>query len=221
MESQHIFVDYENLQPKEMDYLKGLNITVWIFLGESQSKLPLELVQSLQVLGSSVQYIKITGVGANAVDFHIAYYLGLLVKQYPSDRYHILSKDTGFDPLVRHLISQHISIYRHNNESLLQASLMQAHRSNPSSSAKMHSSNLTVIAPSDSTAKRAKKIMLSLSELAINDQLPTTIAQLKLLVNQTLSESLTDNQFERLILSLTARGVLKSENDKIQYVFSS
>ncbi len=66
MESQHIFVDYENLQPKEMDCLKGLNITVWIFMCESQSKLPLELVQSLQVLGSSVQYIKTTGVGADA-----------------------------------------------------------------------------------------------------------------------------------------------------------
>ena len=37
------------------------------------------------------------------LDFHIAYYLGDLAVKEPDADFYILSKDTGFDPLIEHL----------------------------------------------------------------------------------------------------------------------
>ena len=46
--------------------------------------------------------------GSNALDFHIAYYLGALAKEDPAGFFHITSKDTGFDPLIKHLKARKI-----------------------------------------------------------------------------------------------------------------
>ena len=53
-------------------------------------------------------YIKITGNGSNALDFHIAYYIGKLAEAEPTAYFHIVSKDTGFDPLIQHLKTEGI-----------------------------------------------------------------------------------------------------------------
>jgi hypothetical protein len=50
--------------------------------------------------------VKISGNGSNALDFHIAYYIGKLAATKSTAFFHIVSKDTGFDPLVQHLKSQ-------------------------------------------------------------------------------------------------------------------
>jgi hypothetical protein len=41
--------------------------------------------------------------GPRAADFHIAFYLGKLITDHPASEFCILSKDRGFDSLVRHL----------------------------------------------------------------------------------------------------------------------
>ena len=55
---------------------------------------------------------KISGNGSNALDFHIAYYIGKLAQHDPVAYFHIISKDTGFDPLIQHLKSQKIGATR-------------------------------------------------------------------------------------------------------------
>jgi hypothetical protein len=54
----------------------------------------------------------ISGNGQNALDFHIAYYIGLLGTQEPDASFFIISKDKGFDPLVRHLKTQRMRVQR-------------------------------------------------------------------------------------------------------------
>jgi hypothetical protein len=98
-------VDFENVQIKSEEALKAADCLIYIFCGENQNKLQLELVQSLQPFGPSVKYIKISGTGSNALDFHIAFYIGQLACQHAEAAFHIVSKDTGFDPLVKHLAS--------------------------------------------------------------------------------------------------------------------
>ena len=58
------------------------------------------------------KYIKISGNGPNSLDFHIAFYIGQLSLQEPDGYFHIISKDTGFDPLVKHLRSKKIKTNR-------------------------------------------------------------------------------------------------------------
>lgn len=54
-------------------------------------------------MGERASYVKISRSGPNALDFHIAFYIGQLSLQDSSPYFHIISKDTGFDPLIQHL----------------------------------------------------------------------------------------------------------------------
>ncbi len=56
-----------------------------------------------QSLGSNAEYVILEAAGKNALDFHIAYYIGVLSSQEPTAFFHIISKDSGFDPLIKHL----------------------------------------------------------------------------------------------------------------------
>lgn len=76
-----------------------------IFLGENQSNVPSELPMTTQKHGKNVEWIRIKGNGENALDFHIAFYIGLYCKEASKPSFHIVSNDKGFDPLVKHLQS--------------------------------------------------------------------------------------------------------------------
>lgn len=98
-----VLIDFESVQPASLAVLAADHFRVKVFVGATQSKLPFDLVSAIQQLGERAEYIKIAGVGPNALDFHIAYYIGRLASQEPDAFFHIISKDTGFDPLVQHL----------------------------------------------------------------------------------------------------------------------
>ncbi len=98
-----VLVDFENVQPQNLGLLRAGPFHVKVFLGASQSRITLELARALQEFGSDAEYVQVTGNGSNALDFHIAFYIGRLSMQHPDAGFTIVSKDTGFDPLIRHL----------------------------------------------------------------------------------------------------------------------
>jgi hypothetical protein len=102
MTNRVLFVDLENVQKVDLKQVPA-DSRVMIFYGITQKKLPEELVVQAQPLGNRLKWIKISGQGPNALDFHIAYYLGQELAGSPNSRCAILSRDTGFDPLIRHL----------------------------------------------------------------------------------------------------------------------
>ncbi|QNP41715.1 PIN domain-containing protein [Lysobacter solisilvae (ex Woo and Kim 2020)] len=112
MSKPYFLIDFENVQPKALDRLQPGAARIKVFLGQHQTKLMLELVQALQPFGADAQYIPITGSGPDAVDFHIAFYIGRLAAAEPGAAFTIISKDKGFDPLVRHLNGLGISCRR-------------------------------------------------------------------------------------------------------------
>ena len=103
MSTHFYLIDFENVQPKALDRLKAGTCQIKVFLGQQQTRLLLELVQALQPFGSDAEYIQIQGSGPDAVDFHIAFYIGRLASAHPGASFDIISKDKGFDPLVKHL----------------------------------------------------------------------------------------------------------------------
>lgn len=103
MKTNYVLVDYENVQVKSLELLKDEHFCVRVFLGPNNTKLPVELVLAMQKFGEKAEYIVLETAGRNALDFHIAYYLGVLASKDPLGFFHIISKDTGFDPLIRHL----------------------------------------------------------------------------------------------------------------------
>lgn len=112
MTTPFFLIDFENVQPKALDRLKPGAARIKVFLGQHQSRLMLELVRALQPFGADAEYIQIQGSGPDAVDFHIAFYIGRLASAHPDAVYHIISKDRGFDPLVKHLMQLGIACKR-------------------------------------------------------------------------------------------------------------
>lgn len=112
MKTNYILIDYENVQAKSLALLKGEQFQVRIFLGPGNTKLPVELVLAMHELGERADYVILETPGANALDFHIAYYLGVLATNDPTGCFHIISKDTGFDPLIKHMKARKISVTR-------------------------------------------------------------------------------------------------------------
>ena len=109
MNKKIILIDYENIQKvEELERIRDFDIK--IIVGNSQNKIPFELVKKLQKFGESVSWIQVPGQGSNALDFFIAYYLGKYIESKRYEEYFILSKDSGYKPLVEYLKSNKIKI---------------------------------------------------------------------------------------------------------------
>lgn len=104
----YVFIDYENVKAEGLDLLDPDRFHVVIFCGEHQKSLPITVTQA-QNNGLRVEPVTIEGRTREALDLHLAFYLGRLISTVDSSQQyylHIVSKDKGFDPLVQHLISR-------------------------------------------------------------------------------------------------------------------
>src|SRR5512145_1402807 len=113
MTPTHILVDFENVQPTAADIalVRGDALRLAIFRGPGQMKYAADVAEAWQPLGAHVSFIRCAKAGRNAVDMHIAFYLGELVAAHQGDgarraRFVIVSRDTDFDPLLMHIRSQ-------------------------------------------------------------------------------------------------------------------
>ncbi len=102
LNSKLLLVDFENVHQVDLAHLDE-HFNVIIFVGLVQKTIPIELVVSAQKLGSRVEWQRVEGNGSNALDFYIACYLGRVLEKSPTQHCIVLSKDKGFDPLLRHL----------------------------------------------------------------------------------------------------------------------
>lgn len=112
MHTNYVLIDFENVQPRNLEILSSHSFKVFVFVGARQAKIPYELATAMQRLGENAQYVKIGGQGKNALDFHLAFYVGELVAKDPDAYFHVISKDTGFDPLIKHLKARKVRILR-------------------------------------------------------------------------------------------------------------
>lgn len=108
MTTNYVLIDFENVHVKSLDLLQGEHFHVIVFLGPKNTKLPVDLVLAMQGLGERAEYVLLEASGTNALDFHLAFHLGRLATADPAGFFHIISKDTGFDPLILHLKSRKV-----------------------------------------------------------------------------------------------------------------
>lgn len=85
---------------------------VLVFVGAQQNRLAFDFANAMRALGERARYVKIGGSGRNALDFHLTFYLGELVQQDPGGVFGVVSKDSGFDPLIVHLQARGIDLER-------------------------------------------------------------------------------------------------------------
>jgi hypothetical protein len=96
-----VFVDYENLGSLETLSLSAYE-RIFVFCGPKNTRikvgrLPSDRFCHLEVIG-------VTTMGANNLDFHLAFHLGRFHETADKDvAFHIISNDSGFNGLVKHL----------------------------------------------------------------------------------------------------------------------
>ena len=113
MTTNYVLVDFENVQPETLASLAEGQFKVKVFVGAAQAKgrISFELSHSMQMLGASAEYVKIARSGPNAVDMHIAYFIGKILERERDAVIHIISKDTDFDPLLEYLRANGVTIW--------------------------------------------------------------------------------------------------------------
>lgn len=99
---QILLVDFENVPKIDLGAVPA-GVVVPFFFGAAQKSVATDFLKAALRLGERFLPIDIAGAGRNALDFHIAFYLGEYLATHPTALCVILSRDKGFDPLVRHL----------------------------------------------------------------------------------------------------------------------
>lgn len=112
MTNKYALIDLENIQPTSLQKLKKDGYQLKIFVGASQTKIALGLVEEVHGFGDRAEYIRIESSGKNALDFHIAFYMGQISAKTPDSQFIVLSKDTGYDALLKHMRGQGIPANR-------------------------------------------------------------------------------------------------------------
>jgi hypothetical protein len=194
LRNNYILIDYENVQPKSLTILNGHEFKVIVFVGANQAKIPFELAAALQALGSNAEYVKTGGNGPNALDFHIAFYIGQLAERDPNAYFHIISKDTGFDPLINHLKER--KIFAQREKELSDIPLLRI-------------SNAT------SASEKIEAIVKSL--IARGHARPRKVKTLTNTINALFMKKLEESELQELIEQMKQQKMIAVENDNVSY----
>lgn len=194
MRINYILVDLENIQPKNLGLREGHIFKVIVFVGANQAKLPFEFVSALQSLGDKAEYLKIDGNGPNALDFHIAFYIGQLAEREPNSYFHIISKYTGFDSLIKHLKSR--KIFANRAKDLSEIPMLRV------SNAKSTEDKITAIVD-DLTKRGSSK--------------PRKLVTLENTISSIFLKKLEDSEVSSLIEALTKRKLIAVNRANVSY----
>ena len=194
MRTNFVLIDLENVRPENLSLLTGGQFKVKVFAGSQQKSVTLDMAQALQPLGAEAEYVRIEGHGKNALDFHIAYYIGRLAVECPGAFFHVISKDAGFDPLIRHLKSKKIYCLRW---------------------ASIEDIPLVRLLHSKSLPDRVAAVLDFLSRR--NAGRPRTLKTLGSAIRALFQSSLSDEEIEKVIDGLKKRGVVTERDGKIAY----
>lgn len=196
MRTNYVLIDFENVQPRNVGLLNGGRFKVKVFVGANQAKVPLELANAMQALGKDAEYVQIHGNGSNALDFHIAYYIGRLAAETPDAYFHIVSKDTGFDPLIAHLKEKGVLSQR--SASILDIPLVK-------------------LANAASPTEKVDAIIDNLHKRGASR--PRKLSTLKNTVKSIFVEKPSDVELDELIEQLKARGAVRVDGGAVHYDF--
>lgn len=194
MRTNYVLIDFENVQPERLAVLAKDHFKILVFVGANQSKLAFETVSVIQQLGDKAQYIKIAGSGPNALDFHIAFYIGQLAASDPTGFFHIISKDKGFDPLIQHLKDK--KIFAARTEQVVDIPLIRSY------SAKT---------PLERTAVVLKKLQ------QMKTSRPRVLATLNSTIAALFQKQLTDEDVQNIIQALLSAGYISVNGNKVSY----
>ena len=200
-----LLVDYENVSKVDLGAIPR-GVRVPFFFGASQKKVSTEFLRNALELGPLFVPIDIEGQGKNALDFHIAFYLGEYLAQNRNTQCVILSKDTGFDPLIGHLKKRGFNVRR-------TATLGGAFPSREGPPRSGSTARGVAVEP----WKRALSWLTGLQ----SNRRPRKRRALVASLYSHLSKRVPESQIERFVDRMIAEGRISESNGAITYNFSA
>jgi hypothetical protein len=195
MRTNYVLVDYENVtNPTVLDVLAQGHFKVIVFVGASQPKVTYEVASTLQKLGDRATYIKISSSGSNALDFHVAYYIGQLSVKEPDAYFHIISNDKGFDPLIAHL-KEH-KIFASRSSDIPEISIIKS---------------ATAVTVQEKTTIVVNKLR------QLNAGKPRTVRTLSSSINALFQKSMSPEELLKLIKELEKQKIIEVVDNKVRY----
>ena len=194
MRTNYVLIDYENVQPSAMAVLEQEHFKVIVFVGANQAKVSFEVASALQRMGTKASYVKISGNGSNALDFHIAFYIGQLAAIEPDAYFHIISNDSGFDPLIAHLKNKKILASR--SKEVTDIPLVKA-------------------ANSKTPLEKQAVIVANLQQRGSSK--PRTVKTLSSTINSLFQRTLPEEELASLLKGLQEQGVISVTDTKVSY----
>ena len=198
-----LLVDYENVSKVDLGAIPT-GVRVPFFFGASQKKVSTEFLRDALKLGPLFEQIDIEGQGKNALDFHIAFYLGEYLARDRNAQCVILSRDTGFDPLIGHLKKRGFNVRR-------TATLGGAFSSGGSSAKK-------VSAPGGTEGEPWQRASTWLARLQGNRR-PRKRRGLVASLHSHLSKKVSEAQIEQIVDRMVAEGMISESNGVLSYNF--
>lgn len=195
-----LLIDYENIQNLDFSSIQLEEMEVKIFVGQSQNKIPFELVQSAQTLGSKLEWIKIEGSGNNSLDFHIAFHLGVFNQYMHNTSFLVLSKDKGFDPLINYLKKQN----------------WQCRRIEELANVRQNKASQNV---NKSVKSLISKVINNLSKINKNSRPKTKITFRQYIKSLLRPEQVNEKQLDLIIETLFVQNKLSEVNQRLVYNF--
>ena len=188
-----LLVDFENVHQVDLACLDE-QFNVIIFVGAVQKTIPIGLVVSAQKLGNRVEWQQVEGNGSNALDFYIACHLGRMIEKSPNLNCIVLSKDKGFDPLLRHLTKSGLKCKRIN-------SLLELEPKSSAAEEPNYKRVLELLGKSDKKTRPRKR---------------KTLAQH---ISSMFQKNISQAEIDRIIDILFANKMISETNNTITYEF--
>lgn len=220
MKTNYILIDYENVQPKSLALLGDESFRVYVFVGKTNTKIGFELVEAIHELGKRGKYVKLNSSGKNALDFHIAYYLGKLISADYEGSFHVISKDTGFDALIDHLKSEGHDASRSVSIETMPcfAGSTRAVTKPKLSEAKLPAAKKAKAAKKPIDAQLEERVQLVLNNLiARKNARPKKMATLLNTFRTTVGASWSGEQLEAVFNEMQRRGDIVVTGEKVEY----
>ena len=213
MKTNYVLIDYENVQVKSLDLLRAEHFRIYVFLGPSNTKLHKDLVLAMHEFGERAEYVELEVSGKNALDFHLAYFLGALSTTDPAGTFHLISKDTGFDPLVKYLRSKQILASRSDSIEAMPCFVK------PASNGALQDALATAAATAVDTAADADPLMKRVLDDLIKRKSakPGSPKTLKNTMQKCCGSEVPADRIEALYTALIERGYVRVEGAKLNY----
>ena len=235
MATAYVLIDFENVQPKELGAFGGGGYKVMVFVGQGQASVPVGLASAVQELGHAGSYVQIEGRGPNALDMHIAYYIGRIAATDPGAVFHVISRDRDYDPLIRHLKVRHIECTRWKSIAEINAARLpapaaprvQTPKAAPKPAAKPTAAKGASKAAPKTAAKTAPKAAAKAPSNRVDEVIrnlekranarPSTLKALTSTIKSHFRPDITDKEVATLVEELKLRGVVVIDGDKVRY----